>query len=288
MQATNTRLGSILIIISTLFYSTYGVWSKLMQGTFSEFTQAWTRALILLLVLLPIGFFMKSLKKIERKDWKWFAILGLASLNQAPYYFGFEHLSVGTATLLFYCFLTLGAYLIGALFFKEKMTLPKIIGLIIASIGLYNIYAFSLEPNQVFAAIATSLAGLMGACAVVFSKKVSDRYSELQIIVVYGVFILVGNLAMTLILDETMPKLALNTGWLAQVGYAVSFLLANATVVAGFRHIEPSVGGVLGLLEVVFAAILGVIIFSESVTLGLLIGGVLIVVGAVVPSLRGR
>ncbi|PIY80628.1 MAG: hypothetical protein COY80_01965 [Candidatus Pacebacteria bacterium CG_4_10_14_0_8_um_filter_42_14] len=234
MQKSKTNLGSTLIIISALFYSTYGVWSKLMQ---------------------------------------------------APYFFGFEHLSVGTATLLFYCFLTLGAYLIGALFFKEKMTLPKILGLIIASIGLYNIYAFSLESNQVVAAIATSIAGLMGACAVVFSKKVSDRYSELQIIVVYGVFILIGNLAMTLSLGETMPKLILNTGWLAQLGYATSFLLANAAVVAGFRHIEPSVGGVLGLLEVVFAAILGVIIFSESVTLGLLIGGVLIVVGALIPTI---
>jgi len=259
-----------------------------MQGTFTEFSQAWTRALILLIVLVPAGLFMKSLKKIERKDWKWFAILGLASLNQAPDYFGFEHLSVGTATLLFSCFLTLGAYLIGALFFKEKMTLPKIFGLLIASIGLYNIYAFSLESNQVVAAIATSIAGLMGACGVVFSKKVSDRYSELQIIVVYGVFIFIGNLAMTLILGETMPKLALTSSWLAQLGYATSFLLANAAVVAGFRHIEPSVGGVLGLLEVVFAAILGVIIFSESVTLSLLIGEVLIVVGAVVPSVSSK
>lgn len=95
-------LGTNYILLSALFFGSYGVWSRMMIGSFGEFSQAWTRGLILLLVVIVLNFKMKFLKKVEQKDKKWFLIIALAGgLNQAPYFYGFEHLTIGTATLLF-------------------------------------------------------------------------------------------------------------------------------------------------------------------------------------------
>jgi len=106
MKNKQVNLGSIYIALSALVYASYGIWSRLMTGYFGEFNQAWIRAAVLLLFLMPFGLIAKKFKKIEKRDIKWFLIISLAGgLNQAPYFFGFQYLNVGTAALLFYTML---------------------------------------------------------------------------------------------------------------------------------------------------------------------------------------
>ena len=103
--------GASLVTISALFFATYGIWSKLMLGTFGEYNQATVKAIILLSFIIPYAFVSKTFKKINKSDYIWFFIIAsVGGLNQAPYYFGFEHLTVGSATLLFYSGLTPVSY----------------------------------------------------------------------------------------------------------------------------------------------------------------------------------
>jgi drug/metabolite transporter (DMT)-like permease len=278
---TQKQLGSLLITLSALMYGSYGIWSKLMAGNFGEFNQAWIRALILLVLLIPTGIFLKSFKKIRLRDVGWFLLISLVGgANQAPYFYAFHHLNVGTATLLFYVALTLGAYLFGSLGFKEKMSFTKLLSLAIGLLGLFVLYRFNLKPSQYLAGLAGIIAGLMGSVFVVFSKKLSGAYSELQILTLDLVAVFLINLPLSLVFAETMPALSNTGSWLAQLGYAGSFLIANLAVIAGMKHLEPSVGGIIGLSEVVFATLLGVLLFSEPITPSVLIGGLLIIFSA--------
>ncbi|OGK13753.1 hypothetical protein A3A93_05430 [Candidatus Roizmanbacteria bacterium RIFCSPLOWO2_01_FULL_38_12] len=277
----NQLRGSLLIAISALFYASYGLWSKLMIGTFGEFNQAWIRAVMLLSVLIPFGLLTNKFKKISANDWKWFiAISIVGGLNQAPYFWGFENLPVATATVLFYLSLTLGTYIIGGFFFKEKLTIIKYISFLLGFAGVAVIYSFSLSPSQTLPAISTITAGFMGATFVVFSKKISSNYTETQILTALVLCVFVGNGIISLVLGEQTPSFTLSIAWIAQLCYAVSYLLANMAVIAGFKHLEPSIGGIIGLLEVVFATVLGVIIFGEVITSELIIGSLLILVAA--------
>jgi drug/metabolite transporter (DMT)-like permease len=273
--------GSIFIILSAVFFGTYGIWSKLMASSFGEFNQAWIRALILLIILLPFGFLTKKFKKIDKVDIKWFAIISLCGgLNQAPYFFGFKHLPVGTATLLFYLALTIGAYIIGKLFFGEKITKIKYLALFISIIGLTIIYKLSLSQAQILPAVLTMASGLMGAGAVVFSKKISARYSETQILSVLFVAMLAINFPISMVMGEIVPSFSLVIPWTAEVIYSLALLAANALVIAGFKYLEPSIGGILGLLEVVFAAIFGIVFFQEILTIQFIFGSILILIAA--------
>lgn len=276
----NQIKGSAYIAISAVFYATYGIWSKLMMGYFEEFNQAWTRGLMLILFLIPFGILAKKFRKIEKLDYKWFGVIGLMALNQAPYYYGFEHLSVGTATLLFYLMLVLGSYLLGKVFFDEKLNMVKYISLALAVIGLVIIYKFTLTGDQIIPAICVMIAGLMGAGGVVFSKKLSSNYVETQILAIQFSVMMFGNLLISLALGESMLVFSLSLPWLAQLGYAVAMLVANGFVIAGFKYLDPSIGGIIGLLEVVIAAVFGIVIFRESMSLSFVIGSVIILLAA--------
>lgn len=283
---SNKVFGTSYILISALFYGSYGVWSRLMVGSFGEFSQAWTRGLLLLIVVLLINLKLKLFKKIRKEDFKWFLAIALAGgLNQAPYFLGFEHLSIGTATLLFYAALVVGGYVLGKIFFNEKMTITKISSLFIAIAGMMMIYGFTLSANQFFPASMTILAGLMGASTVILPKKLVGNYHELQIMLGYFICQVLFNYPMSVWLNNPLPVLELNSAWMGQFAYAIAMLLANMTAISGFARMEASVGSLIGLAEILFGVVFGVLIFGESLGVGVIAGGLLIVLAAALPSL---
>lgn len=279
--------GSMLILVSTFFYGTYGIWARLMTGHFGEFSQAWVRGLALFIFVVLANLKFKFFKPIRKADIKWFLVIALCGgLNQAPYFFGFEHLSIGTATLLFYAALVVGGYLLGKIFFNEKMTPVKIISLIVALLGIYVIYGFTLTSQQIVPATFTILAGLMGSATVVLPKKLTDNYNELQIMAGYFSFQVLINLPLALLLHDAVPALTLTVPWLAQFGYATAMLCANAAVIAGFSKLEPSVGSLLGLAEILFGILFGVMFFAETLGPSVIVGGVLIIISAALPNVQ--
>lgn len=283
---SNKTVGTSYILISALFYGSYGVWSRLMVGSFGEFSQAWSRGLILLIVVLLLNWKMKFIKRIERSDWKWFLTIALAGgLNQAPYYMGFEHLTIGTATLLFYAALVVGGYILGKVFFAEKLTIDKISSLVIAIVGMVVIYGISLSPSQLVPASMTVLAGLMGASTVILPKKLVGNYHELQIMVGYFLMQVLFNYPMAQLMGDQLPTLELNAAWGGQLGYALAMMLANLAAIKGFSYLEPSIGSLLGLAEILFGIVLGVVLFGESLSSGVIVGGLLITLAAALPNL---
>ncbi len=279
-------LGTNYILLSALFFGSYGVWSRMMIGSFGEFSQAWTRGLILMIVVIALNFKLKFLKRIEQKDKKWFLIIALAGgLNQAPYFYGFEHLTIGTATLLFYASLVVGGYVLGKIFFKEKMTLIKILSLVISIFGMGLIYGFALSPSQFFPASMTVLSGIMGASAVILSKKLVGNYHELQIMLGYFFLQVVFNYPLALLFNDSIPALTLNLPWIGQLGYAAAMMIANMSVITGFKYLDASIGSLIGLVEILFGALFGLIIFGESLGAGVVAGGICIILAAALPSL---
>ena len=279
--------GTIFILISAIFYASYGIWSRLMGHSFGEFTQAWTRGLFLLIVIILANLRFKVYKPFKKTDWPWVIIIALAGgINQAPYYFGFQHLSIGTATLLFYASLVIGGYIQSNLALKEKISPIKFISLVFAILGMGLIYRFSLTPSQILPAILTCFAGFLGAATVVLTKKLSSNFHELQIMIGYFIAQVVFNLPLAIILNETLPALTHSTAWLAQLAYAISLFTANFTAIEGFKYLEGSIGSLIGMTEILFGILFGFMFFSEILTPLTLVGGLLIILAAALPNLR--
>ena len=104
--------GIFLILLSSLLLGSYGVWSRLIGDDFGVFFQGYTRAIIILLVLTPLLYLTKKLIPVQRKDWGWLCVFGLfTSFTQAPLFYAFNHMDIGSATLIFFVSMLLTMYL---------------------------------------------------------------------------------------------------------------------------------------------------------------------------------
>lgn len=283
----NKTYGIALILISSLLFASYGVWAKLIGDGMDPFYQGWSRAVIILLFMLPILWYKGLIVPIKREHWKWFAIfLAFTSATQAPLFYAFNHMDIGSATLLFFVSMLLTMYTVGFLFLGEKMTRVKIISFGLAIVGMYFIFQFSLVAFTLLAALMAMLNGVASGGEISSSKKFSDHYSTLYITTLSWGIILITNTPISLFLGERILIPTFDTVWLWQLGYTVASLLAFWLIIEGLKYVEAGTGGLLGLLEIVFSVMLGIVLFSEKLTPLVILGSSFILLAAALPHIQ--
>lgn len=286
MFKTQHTKGVVLIFLSAVMFGSYGVWSRLIGDDFGNFYQGWTRALIITVILLPLLLYKKEIIPIKRQDWGWLSVfLVFTSLTQAPIFYAFNHMDIGTASLLFFSSMLLTMYMVGFLFLGEKLTKVKAIAFVTAVVGLVFTFSFSLLAFAVLAAGAAVISGVASGGEVSFSKKLSGSYSPLYIVWLSWLIIIFTNSLLSVAIGETQHGFAFETVWLWQAGYTIVSLFAFWFIIAGLKYIEASIGGLIGLLEVVFSILFGILLFQEALTAKVIIGAALILFAAALPHL---
>lgn len=278
------KKGVFLILLSTLMFASYGTFSRLMGEFFPNFYQAWTRGLFIAVILLPILLWKKQIIIIERKDWGWIAVYIISTcLTQAPIYYAFNHMDIGSATLLFFVSMLLTMYFFGFIFLGEKATKVKLACLLLAGIGMYFIFSFTLAAFTLLAALMAAFNGMASGTEVSSSKKLTGNYSTTYLNWISWICIAITHLAISLYIGETQLVPSLDIAWLYYAGYLVASILGFWLIIEGLKYLEASVGGLIGLLEIVFSITFGFLVFHEGITLRVAIGGVLIMIAASLP-----
>lgn len=276
--------GVILIFLSTIMFGSYGVWSKLMGDTFDVFYQGGSRAVIIGIVLLPVLLYKKQFVSIDRKDWKWLSVYLIFTIfTQAPLYYAFTHMDIGSASLLFFTSFILTMYIIGVLFLGEKLTRVKFVSFVLACIGMYVVFSFSLVAFTILAVLMAIVNGIASGGEVASSKKLTGKYSSLYLTWLSWIAIVLTNIPISILLGETLLIPSLNIAWLYQLGYSAVSLFAFWFLIHGLKYVEASIGGLIGLLEIVFAILFGILLFDEQLTSKVVVGAVIILTAAALP-----
>ncbi|MSR86115.1 DMT family transporter [Candidatus Woesearchaeota archaeon] len=282
----NQKKGMIFIILAALMFGSYGIWSRLIGDSFGVFYQGWTRGLIIALILLPILLWKKQIIPIEKKDWGWIALfLTFTSLTQAPLFYAFNHMDIGSATLLFFVSMLLTMYLVGILFLGEKLTKIKVISFLLAACGMYVVFSFSLIVFSLLAVILAMVNGIASGGELSFSKKLSGDYSPLYISWLSWIIICVSNAPLSFILRETQYLPSFELVWLYALGYVMVSILGFWLMIKGLKYTEASIGGLIGLLEIIVSLFLGILIFKETITTKIVLGATLIILAAALPNI---
>jgi drug/metabolite transporter (DMT)-like permease len=278
--------GYLMVLASALCFGSYGVWSKMLGHDFGIFFQGWVRSLLILIVLLPIAIATKNLKPIQKEDRAWFTVTMVFTIfTQVPLYFAFNHLALGTASLIFYSAFLITSYIFGWLFMHEHISVVKLASFVIAILGLGITFGLSLGVFSIIAMLLAALSGVASGGEVATSKKSTQRYTSIQIATYSWIFIFLTHVPLSLLTHEVQVVPAFNTEWFAMLGYTVTGLAGFWLVIEGFKHIDASVGGLIGLLEIVFSLIFGILIFHDTLTLSIVIGGILIISAAILPDI---
>ena len=275
-----------MIFISAIGFGSYGVWSKLIGEDFGIFYQGWVRSALVLLVLIPIAYFTKSFIPVKKTDLKWILIPVLFGVaTQAPLYYAFINMDIGTATLIFYSMYVITSYVVGKIFLKEKITIPKIISLFLAFLGLFLIFGISLSIFSFLALLMAGVNGIASGGEVAMTKKTTEKFSSLQIGIYVWAGILITHLPLSLLFGEKQIVPELNLVWLSMCAFALAGLISFWLVIEGYKYVDASIGGLIGLFEIIAGIGFGFIIFHEELTLLTYLGGGIIIFSAMLPDL---
>ena len=178
-----------------------------------------------------------------------------------------------------------------ALFFREAMTWPKVVGIVIGVFGVV-VLATKFDPASLSGGafvgdVMVFGAGLVWAFYIVGIKKRVDRGGD-YVALTAGILATTAILAMVPLFFVGWPLPTSQTGWLgiAYLGLVPTFG-PLMLYVASMRTISPTISSLLILLEVVVAAILSFLMFQDPIDSFTIVGGALILFGAFVVT-RGE
>ncbi|HEX3081735.1 MAG TPA: DMT family transporter [Candidatus Saccharimonadia bacterium] len=279
-------LGASLVVLSSVFYGSYGVWSVLMGSGFGNFTQAVVRSGLVVLILWAIAANRGALKPVQwRRDAKWLFYSALSSLLiGAPFYYAFQHAGVGLTNVLNYACLILSMFVFGRLFNKERFTGAKLVSCVLGLAGLYLVFTPNLHAAGLLALGAAVVSGLATGLNITASKNLP--YGALQTTLIAWTGGLVTNLPLMWLTHEApVPPLS-DKHWLYLFCFVAISIAASWSVIQGVKLVEAGVAGILGLLEVVFGIGFGVVLFHEHPTAITLVGAGFILAAAAGPYLQ--
>lgn len=285
-KVSRAPIGASLIVLSSVFYATYGVWTVLMGNFFGSFTASVLRCVLVLGGLVVIAMMRRELQKINwRRDRKWLVIMVLSSIFvSAPLYYAVLEAGIGISLAIAYIGIVIGMFIFGWLFEGERFTKEKLVATMLGIFGIVLVFSPSIKLGGWLALAGALVAGLATAANMATTKKVPYNGSQ-SAILVWGSGV-IANVPLVFLLGEQLPSIGWHVQWAYLLLFAVASLVASWTFIKGLKLIEAGAAGILGLLEVVFGVLFGVIFFHERPSLVVLIGIMSIVAAAAMPYLQ--
>ena len=202
-------------------------------------------------------------------------------------YEAYARIGVSIATLIYYCGPVI-VMVLSPIVFKEKLTLPKIIGFLAVLGGVFLINGNAFEgKGDVFGIVCGLLSAVTYAFMVIFNKKAENitglENSALQLLISFltvAVFIgVTQGFGMSISRSDILPALILgliNTG----IGCWLYF--------SSIGDLPVQTVAVCGYLEPLSAVLFSVILLNETMTVIEIAGAVLILGGALFGELKKR
>jgi DME family drug/metabolite transporter len=239
---------------------------------------------ITLLILAPfLGGKLSQLPRLITRPGVW--IMAASSASYQVFFFAsVDRAGVATAALITVGCIPVSAGIVGWIFLRERpsriwyiSTAIAISGLVIASLG-------ELQTNDATGLIFAVIAG-SGIGAYINAAKIEVRAgghsSQLP-----GMAFLLGSIGLFFVVRSDLLQVEWTTQTILLAVYlgAVTMGIANGIQMLGLRGISPGVASTMMLADPVTAAVLGVVVLGEAVTLTGTVGLILVVIGLAVQS----
>lgn len=206
-------------------------------------------------------------------------------------YWGEQHISSGLTAVL-YSTMPICVALLARLFIGDSLTLPKIAGIAVGFAGVWVIFSGSVSFGGDLAAagmIAILASVLCASLSTVVVKKYASSYDPFVVLVLP--FAVGGSLvgAVAAVVEGTNP-----IGFDAVTWFTIVYLAVLGSVVAFsfyfwiIKRIDVTVLSYQTFIIPVFAVLIGWIFLRETVTIRIVAGAALILVGIALATLRRR
>ena len=181
--------------------------------------------------------------------------------------------------------------LLSAVFFRERITIHKVIAMCLTFVGLGIVTgAFTGGAGVSMAAILYGLgAGLGYALYSIFGKIVADKYDPVTITFYTFLIAAIASIPLSGVAVNLQPLADTKVFLTAIIGLAlVSTVLPFLFYTKGLAGIEAGKASILATVEPVMAAIVGAVYFHEEFTVSKVLGILLVLAAIVYLNIGGR
>jgi drug/metabolite transporter (DMT)-like permease len=292
----NTFLGALYLSLAASIWGGMYVVSKYVLDFVPPITLVWFRYVIAFVVLFVILKLHQSKTKtsifIRKQDWfllGWIGFIGYF-VSISLQFIGTKLSDAHTGALITSAtpaFIVLFAKLV----LKETLTIRKIIALLLATIGVVIVIGFDGNTGKSFWGNIVLLgAAVTWALLSVYVKVASSRFSILTITTYAILFALlfttpfmIWELQSTeMILHNTYVILGIL--YLGIVSTAGAFFLWNK----GMEMVDAGIGSLFFLFQPLVGSFLGWLLLNEHLNENFFIGGILILVGALIVVTKNK
>ncbi len=287
MRAPSTR-GYLFVAAAAGLWGTLGLLFRALHDLYglSALTIAFLRAGVAFTILIIfLAITRPALLRVPRRALPFFALYGFCGVT--AFYFSYPQAviqtSVTTAAVLLYtapAFVTLIAWRV----WGEPLGARKLVALTLAFVGC-ALVARAYEPAQLSlngVGLAFGLAaGFTYALYTVFSKSALERF-ESWTALTYALFFGVLFLLPLQTLDGFAPLVQLPGAWIFLLALAVGPTLGSLALYnAGLSRVPASNASLVATIEPVVASVLAFSFLGERLEFLQLVGGALVIAGAV-------
>lgn len=226
--------------------------------------------------------YQKQRLRISLREGLIMSILGLLYALSAEFLFlAYDYLSPGIASTIFFSYPIIVA-LVLVLFYKEKITIPTILSLllVVAGVGVLSIKEGS-TINYIGLGISL-LGSLVYALYILIINKVRIEASGVKISFYSMLFSSLYFWVKTLILGESIAIPSLSLVGDITLFAIITTSLSLVALVYAVRYIGSTPTAIMGAFEPIVAVLISVGLFGEALTSSLIIGGMVIIAGVLI------
>jgi putative membrane protein len=230
-------------------------------------------------------FYQKERLRISFREMLIMSLLGLLYALSAEFLFlAYDYLSPGIASTIFFSYPIIVA-LVLILFYKEKLTLPTLLSLLLVVAG---VGVLSIKKGEAlnYIGLGISLLGaLVYALYIVIVNKVRIESSGVKISFYSMLFSSFYFLVKSLLLRESITISSWALAGDLTLFAIITTSLSLVTLVYAVRYIGSTPTAIMGAFEPIVAVLISVGLFGEQLTPSLVIGGMVIIIGVLIDIL---
>lgn len=283
-QVGMTRRGLLLFIAMSVIWGIPYLFIRIAVGELHPAVLVFARTGTAALILVPIALARNELRGLARS---WLPLLAFAAVEMGIPWLALasaeQHMSSSLAGLLISAVPLVGVVIATALGNREHLGAATLTGLLMGLVGVAAIVGFDLHASDWLALVEIAVVAVGYAVGPV----ILSRYlSQLPSVGVIAVALTACAIAYAPAAAVQWPRVAPSTEVLASVAVlavvctAVAFLLFFALI----AEIGPVRATVITYINPAVAAVLGITILHERLTLGMAFGFVLVIAGSVLAT----
>ena len=281
-KSLKQKIAILYVLVAAGLWGSTGIYVRTLTGYGLTSMQITTGKVVIGLVGAALFLLIKdkALFRIRIRDIGWFAANGiLIFFYGACYNASIQMSGMAVAAILLYTS-PIFVILLSIVIFKEKLSLIKSVSLVLAFIGCALVSGIGISSTPIgFIALLLGLCSGFGyALYSIFSRILVKKYHSLTIVLYSSLFTALAAICLTDIqgIFAVCKEFHQAAGFYILAGIFTN-LVPNVLYINALLDIEAGKASMLASVELVMAAVLGFLVFHETLTMTAVTGIVCIV-----------